>query len=811
MILFQDFVRAAQRVHAEMPDFLLIGQRWDLSVIEEMDFNNPQWRELLHLQIREHGMLHAECGLDYFIFSRHLYQAIPPFAIGRTAWDNWLVKDPYTRGVPVIDGTECITAVHQDHDYGHLDGGRREAWRGAEAKRNRSLLGPAGNMGRTSAAPWVLSKAGTLTKLGPREETFLTTAYRKARSIWLLREAKRLVDADRADLAACKCEEARELLDIWLTPRLSNKVPAQPADRARAVELYVLSFASLAQCYVQMGRPKQAVTMYTRILENPWLHLPEARRDRIARLRDRVASLAGVSAARRLSGPKEPPTTQTSTDDAPVELRPKVTVITTCYNAAPYLPDCLESILAQSFGDWELLLLDDGSTDGTRAIIKQYEARDRRIRSCFFDEKRGPYVRRNYAIGQARADFIVIHDADDLMDRDKLNALHVAISQDSRLGVVGSFYRMFLDGHPELDHTDDIILSKSHEEILQRYRAEGTCDFCPHGVAIIRKQLFELIGPYDENPFGADSLWIAKVLEYALQTGEVRVQNRPEFLTLRRMHLESQTGRLPSFDPRSPRPRYWQHVVGKLEHVIRNLNASSHVDVAAELRRVTGKRFFEANEHLFEQWRNAPVTREIEQHFVSVIRTRFNKGQFVLCVMACEVVERLAEGIARRTPLYDYCRGLAYFCLGLTTQSREYLEREIEAHGTGQARAFLGRYLERYDKNWTRGDRVAFVRQALSGDPREARGDDGAAFPKLEAPANDHDVEAALAALERRYRALPDETAGKQAVAVRLSELCRRVGLTEKSVELRDEAKALRRRRGGDAQCVSQITGGAAG
>ncbi|MHC5163818.1 MAG: glycosyltransferase, partial [Planctomycetota bacterium] len=103
---------------------------------------------------------------------------------------------------------------------------------------------------------------------------------------------------------------------------------------------------------------------------------------------------------------------------------PKVSIVMACRNAAEFLAETMDSILAQTLKDWELLATDDGSTDQTRAILESYAAKDARIRLGFFDDQKGPYVRRNFAIKQAKAPFICIQDADDLMATNKLEILY---------------------------------------------------------------------------------------------------------------------------------------------------------------------------------------------------------------------------------------------------------------------------------------------------------------------------------------------------------------------------------------------------
>ena len=791
MILFPDFTEAAEKARARFPAFLLIGRRWDLPVTGEIDFAATAWRQAVCAEIRENGMLHAECGLDYFVFSKGLWPEIPPFAIGRTMWDNWLVGDPCRRGVPVIDGTEFVTVVHQDHDYGHLKGGRDEAWRGVEAGRNRSLVRPSGNSGYTSGTPWVLRCDGTVASASPRMPTFVADPYRKQRAAWLLRQAWRLTEMDRKDLALARCEETIAHFEAWLSGKIQVGRRCGPMDVGEVVEQYTSGLLALAQLYVRLGRPERVVALYTRLLENTCVRMPEARRQQITQLRDRmrrhvetVNAPAPEPVGRKTAG-------ETSTPPARDERhRPKVTVITACRNEESHLEECLESILQQTMTEWELLLFDDGSTDGTQAIMERYAARDRRIQLFFFDDSRGPYVRRNDAIATSRADFIVIHDADDIMCPSKLERLYDGITQDDRLAVVGSFYRAFLDGFHEIEHCEDVVLPTSHEEILDNYRKKGISAWCPHGMAIIRKRLFDEIGVYDANPFGADSLWMVKLLEYAARTDAIRLAVVPEFLALRRMHMHSQTGMLPCFDPRSRRARYWEYCLDRLSEAFTRLNQNPAADVGAELRRVDCGDFVEKNGHLFAEWESEPLTNERIAGFWERIVQHFLQERFVQCVLTCGIVEGLVEGIARTIRGYELVRGAAYFALGLPDRANECLQRELDAHGTSAARDLRDWCCAEGDLLDTRAKRISLIKTVLSPTDSPARPGAEPAGPSQDAPEPglpDH----ALGELERRFRAMPDNHAAKQVLALRIAEIAQRLRLPEKSQAWKREAALL--------------------
>ena len=139
IILMSDFLIAIRQVQRQ--SFLLVGQRWDVDLKKPVDFDKPDWEAYLQARVTEAGKLHPPTGIDYFVFPRGLYRNIPPFAIGRGGWDNWLVYRARLLKVPVIDATKAVTAIHQNHDYSHHPEGRAGVWKGPEIKRNIELMG----------------------------------------------------------------------------------------------------------------------------------------------------------------------------------------------------------------------------------------------------------------------------------------------------------------------------------------------------------------------------------------------------------------------------------------------------------------------------------------------------------------------------------------------------------------------------------------------------------------------------------------------------------------------------------------------
>lgn len=139
ILLLPEMVSAAQRVAEQARQFLVVGQRWDLDVREDLEFG-ANWADGLRKRVQAEGSLHKATGSDYFIFPRECFSDMPPFAIGRAGWDNWMIYAGRTRGWPVVDATADIQIVHQNHDYSHLPGGQPH-YRHPETFENIRLAG----------------------------------------------------------------------------------------------------------------------------------------------------------------------------------------------------------------------------------------------------------------------------------------------------------------------------------------------------------------------------------------------------------------------------------------------------------------------------------------------------------------------------------------------------------------------------------------------------------------------------------------------------------------------------------------------
>ena len=159
IVLLDDFCAAASRVAAWREHFLMAGRRWDADITEQIDFSQPDWGEKLRNLALHAKKQRPPYWIDYFIFPRGQYCGkLPPFAVGRPGWDQWMIW--YTRSVkiPVVDASRSVTAIHQNHDYAHVSRGFQGVMEGAEARNNAMLVGNSRHLLTTEHAQYVLEK-----------------------------------------------------------------------------------------------------------------------------------------------------------------------------------------------------------------------------------------------------------------------------------------------------------------------------------------------------------------------------------------------------------------------------------------------------------------------------------------------------------------------------------------------------------------------------------------------------------------------------------------------------------------------------
>lgn len=118
-----------------------------------------------------------------------------------------------------------------------------------------------------------------------------------------------------------------------------------------------------------------------------------------------------------------------------------VSVITSIYNSGEYVAQAIESVQAQSYPNWEMVITDDCSIDNGPEIVAAYAAKDPRVRLLKLDKNGGPGVSRNNSIMNANGQYIAFLDSDDMWEPDKLET-QIALMKETGCGVVYSSYHI---------------------------------------------------------------------------------------------------------------------------------------------------------------------------------------------------------------------------------------------------------------------------------------------------------------------------------------------------------------------------------
>ncbi len=209
---------------------------------------------------------------------------------------------------------------------------------------------------------------------------------------------------------------------------------------------------------------------------------------------------------------------------------PRVSVLMPVYNAERYVAQAVESVLAQTLTDLELVVLDDGSTDRSAEILRCLAASDARVR-LYRRENRGLIATRNELVGHARSEYCALLDADDLALPERLAMQLAYLETHPECVVVGS--RVLLidcDGDPLCQWVDAL----SHEEVTDSL-LHGRGHHLYNPAVMLRRSAVEAVGGYREGFAPAEDLDL--FLRLAERGALV---NLPQVLTHYRQHLASE-------------------------------------------------------------------------------------------------------------------------------------------------------------------------------------------------------------------------------------------------------------------------------
>ena len=181
-------------------------------------------------------------------------------------------------------------------------------------------------------------------------------------------------------------------------------------------------------------------------------------------------------------------------------MEPKVSVLTTVYNREKYLRECIESVQAGRFQDYEHIVVDDGSTDSSQAIAADLAQGDARIQFHINPANLGDYPNRNRAASFAKGEYLKYLDADDWQGRWALEVMVDAMDLFPEAG-----WGLFDDGH----HLHPQPVQISGEEALRRYYSQSSRLFHRSPLnAMIRRSAFEAVGGFREDRMVGDfDMW----------------------------------------------------------------------------------------------------------------------------------------------------------------------------------------------------------------------------------------------------------------------------------------------------------------
>jgi len=254
-------------------------------------------------------------------------------------------------------------------------------------------------------------------------------------------------------------------------------------------------------------------------------------------------------------------------------MLPLVSVVIPAYNAAAYLSSTLDSVFAQSYRPIEVIVVDDGSSDGTGEVVRGYPE------AVYIRQvNAGPARARNVGVKRASGVYVAFQDADDIWTSGKLEVQVQILESDPKIALVFGDMRNFVsdqDGAPtmfEKYQLGERFFGDSRLVLDALDKLVGM-NFIPTGTVLARKAVLESVGLFDESFRCAEDwdLWLRIALYW-------RIAYTPNLVMLRRLHEDNASKKTEAMTIAALR------VLEKLRRAEREAVASAGPNISAELR-----------------------------------------------------------------------------------------------------------------------------------------------------------------------------------------------------------------------------------
>lgn len=166
IILTARLVEAIDLLSEKIGRFAMFCHPWNLKMEDEPKFGSSNWQDQLLTSARSRGKEPSGVGSDVFVFPRGFYASVPPFLLGRTVYDNWLLYTASRSRLPAVDATQFVLAIHQDHSGSTHGSGIPIT---EEVRRNRKLAGWLARGFYATHLPYELQRNGEVRKRGVLE------------------------------------------------------------------------------------------------------------------------------------------------------------------------------------------------------------------------------------------------------------------------------------------------------------------------------------------------------------------------------------------------------------------------------------------------------------------------------------------------------------------------------------------------------------------------------------------------------------------------------------------------------------------